>query len=218
MSIVPLSLQKTGLLSIHISFWNTVLTQEPLNQFAQNFTLNILTNKIQPESVINLVLSNRAFGNLIKISQSLQRHRYYLKSAPGYAVFLVRKGYRESAKFALLLTSSSELLGSRQKLLQSHVEPCCKRPAGFTDTSEISGLSLRFVFKFSTLIFSSCPVLVISGRTNLRELLLRTRCSCTRNTRDKNTWTANKCFMVHFHYMMKVQSKNYKRNWYISQK
>ena len=146
---------------------------------------------------MNLVLSNRSFGNL----RLLKWYRYYFKSTPGFPVSLVveillQEDRRES-KFTSLLTSSSELSGSRQKLLQSHEKSSCNRLVGFTDTSEISWLSLRSSFKFSTLIFSSYQAFVISGRTSLRELRLNLCCGCARNTRSKNTWTANKFLMVH---------------------
>lgn len=150
---------------------------------------------------MNLVLSNRSFANLAQC-RLLQRYRYYFKSTTGFAVsFLeveipLKEGHRES-NFASLLTWSSELSGSGQKLLQSHEKSSCKRLGGFTDTSEISLLSLRPSFKLFTLIFLSYQAFVISGRTSLRELLLTTRCSCTRNTRSKNPWTANKFLMVH---------------------
>lgn len=140
---------------------------------------------------MNLILSNRSFANLAQC-RLLQRYHYYFKSTTGFAVsFLeveipLKEGHRES-NFASLLTSSSELSGSGQKLLQSHEKSSCKRLVGFTDTSEISLLSLRpSQFKLFTLIFLPYQAFVISGRTSLRELLLTTRCSCTRNTRSKN--------------------------------
>ena len=118
-----------------------------------------------------------------------------------FTVFLVveillQEGCRES-KFAVQLTSSSELSGSRQYLLQSHEKFSSKGLVGFTDTSGISRLCLLFTLKFSTLIFSSYSDFVIFERISLRELLLTTCCSCTRYTTDKNTRIANKFLMVH---------------------
>ena len=76
MSTVPLSLQKTGLLSIHISFWNRMLTQEALNQFAQNFA-NIPANKIPSLYELGFILY-----------RLLQRYRYYFKSDSRLCCFL----------------------------------------------------------------------------------------------------------------------------------